>query len=79
MFGEDLPESVRGSQKLTGMTANQSKFPLAGSIFNFAQHGKSGAWISELLPHTAKIADDICIIKSMNTDAISSASGWRAP
>ncbi len=70
MFGEDLPESVRGSQRLTGMTANQAKFPLAGSIFNFAQHGKSGAWISELMPHTAKIADDLCFIKSMNTDAI---------
>jgi hypothetical protein len=70
MFGENLPESVRGGQRLTGMTANQTKFPLAGSIFNFAQHGKSGSWISELLPHTARIADDICIIKSMNTDAI---------
>ena len=70
MFGENLPESVRGSQKLTGMTASQSKFPLAGSVFNFKQHGKSGSWISELLPHTARIADDICIIKSMNTDAI---------
>lgn len=70
MFGEDLPESVRGTQRLTGMTANQTKFPLAGSVFNFAQHGKSGSWISELLPHTARIVDDICIIKSMNTDAI---------
>ncbi len=70
MFGEELPESVKGGQRLTGMTANQTKFPLAGSIFNFAQHGKSGASISELLPYTAKIADDICIIKSMNTDAI---------
>lgn len=70
MFGEDLPESVRGTQRLTGMTANQTKFPLAGSIFNFAQHGKSGSWMSELLPHTARIVDDICIIKSMNTDAI---------
>jgi hypothetical protein len=70
MFGEDLPESVRGSQRLTGMTANQAKFPLAGSIFNFAQHGKSGAWVSELMPHTAKIVDDLCFIKTMNTDAI---------
>ncbi len=70
MFGEDLPESVRGGQRLTGMTAKQTRFPLAGSIFDFAQHGKSGATISELLPHTARIADDICIIKSMNTDAI---------
>ena len=70
MFGEDLPESVRGTQRLTGMTANQTKFPLTGSIFDFAQHGKSGRWMSELLPHTARIVDDICIIKSMNTDAI---------
>ena len=70
MFGEDLPESVRGSQRLTGMTANQTKFPLAGSIFNFAQYGKSGAWVSELMPHTAKIVDDLCFIKTMNTDAI---------
>ncbi|PWJ60362.1 uncharacterized protein DUF1501 [Dyadobacter jejuensis] len=70
MYGQDLPESVRGGQRLTGMTAKQSRFPLAGSIFNFAQHGKSGSSISELLPYTAGIADDICIIKSMNTDAI---------
>ena len=54
MHGEDLPESIRGGQRLTGMTANQAKFPLAGSVFNFAQHGKSGAWMSELLPHTAE-------------------------
>jgi hypothetical protein len=70
MFGENLPESVRGGQRLTGMTSNQSSFPLAGSPFSFAQHGNSGAWISELLPHTARIADDLCFIKSMNTDAI---------
>jgi hypothetical protein len=70
MFGQDLPESIRGTQRLTGMTANQARFPLAGSIFQFAQHGKSGTWMSELLPHTARIVDDICIIKSMNTDAI---------
>lgn len=70
MYGKDLPESVRGGQRLTGMTSNQTRFPLAGSVFRFARHGSSGAWISELLPHTARIADDICIIKSMNTDAI---------
>ncbi|GAA4432143.1 DUF1501 domain-containing protein [Ravibacter arvi] len=70
MFGQDLPESVRGGQRLTGMTANQKNFPLAGSIFNFARYGASGAEISELLPYTSRIVDDICIIKSMHTDAI---------
>ena len=57
-------------QRLTGMTSGQTSFPVAPSIFKFAQHGKSGAWLSELLPHTAKIADDLCFIKSMNTEAI---------
>jgi hypothetical protein len=70
MHGEDLPESIRGGQRLTGMTANQAKFPLAGSIFNFKQYGKSGAWISDLLPYTAGIVDDLCFIKSLNTEAI---------
>ncbi|WP_426295115.1 DUF1501 domain-containing protein [Dyadobacter endophyticus] len=70
MHGQDLPESIRGTQRLTGMTANQAKFPLAGSVFNFKQHGKSGAWMSELLPHMASIADDLCIIKTLNTEAI---------
>ncbi len=57
-------------QRLTGMTAYQAKFPTAPSIFKFAQHGESGTWLSELLPHTAKVADDLCIIKSLQTDAI---------
>ena len=70
MFGEDLPESIRGSQRLTGMTANQDKFPLVGSKFSFDQYGQSGAWVSELFPNIAKIADDICIIKTMHTEAI---------
>ncbi|HOA38276.1 MAG TPA: DUF1501 domain-containing protein [Flavihumibacter sp.] len=69
-FGEDLPASVRMGQRLTGMTATQTKFPLAGSYFNFSQYGQSRAWISELLPHTAGVVDDICIIKSMFTEAI---------
>ena len=69
-FGQDLPESIRMGQRLTGMTAEQTKFPLAGSLFNFAQYGESKAWISELLPYTAGIADDLCIIKSMYTEAI---------
>ncbi len=66
----ELPDSIRQGQRLTGMTATQSSFPVAPSLFEFAQHGKSGAWISELMPHTAKIVDDLCFIKSMNTDAI---------
>jgi hypothetical protein len=68
--GEDLPESVRNGQRLTGMTSGQDKFPLAGSIFEFGQYGKSGAWMSELLPYTSKIADELCIVKSMYTEAI---------
>ena len=68
--GQDLPESVRKGQRLTTMTASQSSFPLVESAFKFQQHGASGAWLSELLPHTAKIADDICIVRSMHTDAI---------
>lgn len=70
MFGEDLPASIRMGQRLTGMTADQEQFPLAGSTFKFSRHGQAGAWISELLPHTAAIADDICIIKTMYTEAI---------
>lgn len=70
MFGQDLPASIRQGQRLTGMTADQKKFPLAGSAFKFNQYGEAGAWISELLPHTAKVVDDLCIIKSMYTEAI---------
>ena len=70
LFDKDLPDTVRQGQRITGMTSGQSRLPLAPSIFKFAQHGKSGAWISELLPWTAKMADDICIIKSMHTEAI---------
>ena len=70
MFGQDLPASVRNGQRLTGMTSNQDKFPLVGSYFPFQQYGKSGTWISDLFPNMAKIVDDICIIKSMHTEAI---------
>lgn len=70
MMGQDLPESIRMGQRLTGMTANQKNFPLVGSHYKFSQYGNSGAWISELFPHMAKIADDICIIRSMHTEAI---------
>jgi hypothetical protein len=70
MNGQELPESVRKGQRLTGMTAFQRSFPLAGSQFEFAQHGRSGAWVSDLLPHTAKIVDELCIVRSMHTEAI---------
>ena len=68
--GQDLPESIRKGQRLTTMTSGQSSFPLVESAFGFQQHGESGAWISDLFPHTAKIADDISIVRSMHTDAI---------
>jgi uncharacterized protein (DUF1501 family) len=70
MFGKELPDSIRGEQRLTGMTSNQKSFPLAMGDFEFQQHGKSRAWVSELLPHTAGIVDELCFIKSMHTDAI---------
>lgn len=70
MFDKDLPESVRGGQVLTGMTASQARFPIAPSIYKFAQHGQSGHWMSELFPYTARIADDLCILKSVHTEAI---------
>ncbi|MFD2203411.1 DUF1501 domain-containing protein [Shivajiella indica] len=69
-IGKELPDSIRAGQRLTGMTAGQSSFPLVGSFFKFNQYGESRAWISEMFPHTAKIVDDICIIKSMHTEAI---------
>ncbi len=68
--GQQLPDSVRQGQRLTGMSGNQASLPLAGSMFKFAQHGAAGAWISELLPHTAKLADELAIIRSMETEAI---------
>ena len=68
--GEDLPDSVRMGQRLTGMSANQSVLPMVGSIYKFGQHGQSGAWMSELLPWTAKVADDLCFVKSLHTEAI---------
>jgi len=66
----ELPDSIRHGQRLTGMTSAQTSFPVAPSLFNFQQHGKSGAWVSELLPHLAKVADDICFVKSMYTEQI---------
>ncbi|MBU6262815.1 MAG: DUF1501 domain-containing protein [Bacteroidetes bacterium] len=69
-MGEDLPESIRNGQRLTGMTANQTKFPLIGSYYDFKQYGKSGTYVSDLFPHMASVVDDLCIIKSMHTEAI---------
>jgi Protein of unknown function (DUF1501) len=68
--GSELPDSVRGGQRLTGMTSGQKSFPVASSHFKFSQHGRSGAWFSELLPHLGGVADDLCVIKSMYTEAI---------
>jgi hypothetical protein len=66
----ELPDSVRMGQRITTMTSGQKSLPVAPSIFRFRQHGQSGAWISELLPHTAAVMDDLCIIRSMQTEAI---------
>src|SRR4030088_1324379 len=62
--GEELPASVRMGQRVTGMTSGQSSFPCVAPMFEFSQHGQNGAWVSELLPHTATIVDDIAIIKT---------------
>jgi hypothetical protein len=70
MYGQDLPESIRNGQRLTGMTSNQDRFPLIGSKFKFNQYGENGVWVSELFPNIASIADELCVIKSMHTEAI---------
>jgi hypothetical protein len=70
MMGQDLPESIRQGQRLTGMTSGQKSFPLVGSYYKFNQHGQSGAWVSEIFPHMAKIVDDLCIVRSLHTEAI---------
>jgi len=70
MMGQELPASIRAGQRLTGMTSGQASFPLVGSIYDFKQYGQSRAWISDIFPHTAKVVDDICIIRSMHTEAI---------
>ncbi|MFM2096907.1 MAG: hypothetical protein RIS70_4031 [Planctomycetota bacterium] len=69
-YDKDLPESVRMGQRLTTMTSGQARFPIAPSKYKFAQHGKSGMWVCELLPNTAKMVDDLCFIRSMHTEAI---------
>src|SRR3546814_488317 len=70
MVGQDLPDSVRGGQRLTGMTAGQASFPLVGSYYDFKQYGEARAWVSDLFPYTAKVVDDICIVRSLHTEAI---------
>jgi len=70
MYDKDLPDSIRQGQRLTTMTSGQKRFPIAPSKFKFAQHGESGTWVSELLPHTAKMVDDLAIVRSMHTEAI---------
>jgi hypothetical protein len=68
--GQNLPDSIRQGQRLTGMSAFQETFPTAPTVFQFAQHGQSRQWFSELVPHMASCADDLCIVKSLNTEAI---------
>lgn len=68
--GTELPDSVRGGQRLTGMTAKQNSLPVAPSVFSFHQHGQSGAWVSELLPHLGRAADHLCLLKGLHTEAI---------
>lgn len=69
-FDKDLPESVRMGQRLTTMTSGQARFPIAPSKYKFERHGKCGMWVSEMLPHTAKMVDDMCFVRSMYTEAI---------
>ena len=70
MFGEELPDSIRKGQRVTGMTSDQRSFPLAASDIGWSQHGESGTWLSDHLPYHRHIVDDICVIKSMYTEAI---------
>ncbi len=71
----ELPDSIRGGQRLTGMTSGQTSFPVAPSIFPFQQYGNSGAWVSSLMPNLAKVSDDLCFVKSMYTEAINHDPG----
>ncbi len=75
LSGTELPASVRGDQRLTTMTAAQQSLPIVPSVYEFQQHGQSQAWVSELMPYTAAIADDLCFIKSMHTEAINHDPG----
>ena len=76
LHGTELPDSVRGGQRITGMTSGQDSFPVVGTgMFPFQRHGESGAWVSELMPHTAKVVDDLCFLKAVNTEAINHDPG----
>ena len=75
LHGQEMPPSVLGDQRLTGMTSGQKSKPITSSLFNFQQHGQSGAWMSELLPNLGRVADEMCIIRSMNTEAINHDPG----
>ena len=69
-YDKDLPDSVRNGQRITTMTSGQARFPIAPSTFKFKQHGSNGAWVSEILPYTAKMVDELAVIKTINTEAI---------
>ena len=70
IHGTHLPDSVRRGQRLTGMSGNQAVLPVASSPYRFSQHGKSRTWVSELLPYTAQVVDELCVIRSMHTEQI---------
>ncbi len=74
-FDKDLPDSIRQNQRLTTMTSGQDRFPIAPSVYDFEQHGNSGMWVSEMLPWTSKVVDDMCFIRSMHTEAINHEPG----
>jgi hypothetical protein len=69
-FDQDIPPSIFGTQRITGMVAHQDRFPIVPTMYGFRQHGKCGRWLSELLPHTAKVVDDICVLNALHTEAI---------
>ncbi len=69
-FDQDIPPSIFGTQRITGMVAQQDRFPVVPTMYGFQQHGQSGQWLSDLLPHTGKIADEICVLRGMYTEAI---------
>jgi Protein of unknown function (DUF1501) len=69
-FDQDIPASIFGGQRVTGMVAQQDRFPVVPTMYGFRQHGQSGLWLSDLLPHTGKVADEICVLRAMNTEAI---------
>lgn len=76
-FNQDLPPSVRGGQRLGSMSAKQGRLPIAPSVYSFDQYGRSGTWVSELLPWTARCVDDLAVIRSMHTEAINHDQGLQ--